>query len=156
MAEIRDYTQSSFACENVQITWYDYDKFFKYVTEHPEATGQEITLAFHKAYCNSMNGSNLTLNASAINLENFDTFYTPFKDFAHQINLYIDNSPENVKAALQKMTPIHETTVLDLITFAKYISEVATDSPEMKEAADRLIEAWGTPQNQPKDFVLGN
>ncbi len=153
MAEIKDYTKSSFACENVQITWYDYDKFFQYMTDNPNATPSDTVKSFLTEYCKSMNGTDVVLTASALNLERFDDFYIKFKDFAKELNNFTDRAPEKVKDALVKMTPIKGVTVFDIITFAKYISENAKDDPTMKQMADELIEVYGEPTNRSNEFL---
>lgn len=153
MAEIRDVAQGAFACENVQITWYDYDKFFEFVTKNPAATGQEIANAFHAAYCASMNGGKMVLTASSFDLEKYDVFHEPFKAFAKELNAYVDRAAEPVKAALAKLTPIKETTHFDLLNFARHLAVQAKDDPSMKAACDALVEAWGKPENAETEFV---
>lgn len=153
MAEIREVAQAAFACENVQITWYDYDKFFDFVTKNPAATGQEIAKAFHAAYCASMRGGKMVLTASAYDLERFDVFYEPFKEFAKELVGFLGRSPEPVKAALAKLTPIKETTHFDLINFVRHLKAQAKGDAAMASACDALLAAWGKPENVETELV---
>lgn len=153
MSEIRDSVHSAFACENVQITWYDYDKFFQYLHDNPKCTPQEIARAFLVAYTRSMAGGTMVLNATAFDLDRFDSFFAPFKDFAAELSAYADRAPDKVKEALSVLTPIKETTVFDLRHFAGALAAKAKGDERMQATARGLVDSWGEPGGSPAGFV---
>ncbi|MEZ7891232.1 MAG: clostripain-related cysteine peptidase [Candidatus Wallbacteria bacterium] len=156
LKEIADYVKCVFACENVQINWYAYDDFLRYLDKNPAAAGDELAKVYHKCYVDFMRNwarqrgqsDKMVLTASAFDLTKFKDFDEAFKRFSAVLNNFADNNIEAVNSVLTTTMPLSEVTVFDLISFVKNIKQIAANDPEMNSACDALLKSYGAPVNK--------
>lgn len=153
LKEIADSVYGLYCCENVQINWYGYDDFLRYLTTHPDGNGPEMARAYHKAYVDFMRNwarqkgqaDKMVLTSTAYDLTKYKKFDEAFSKFSQVLNNYADTNLEAVQAVLASLTPITDVTVFDLIDFVKKIQAASKDNKEMSNACKAVLEAYGAP-----------
>lgn len=154
--EIADYAEALYACENVQINWYGYDDFLRYLDKRPESKGTDLARAYHKAYVDFMRNwarqkgvaDKMVLTSTAFDLTKFKEFDQAFAKFAQAINAYADAKPEIVNQVLAATLPISEVSVFDLIDFVKKVQAAAKEDKNLQNACKEVLEAYGKPTNK--------
>ena len=152
LKEISEYVHGVYACENVQINWYAYDKFLKALTSKPELSGNKLAGIYLKTYVDYMrnwtrqtgNSDKMVLTSSAFDLTKFKNFDAAFTTFSAQLNAFSDSNPEAVDLVLKAMKPLNDVSVFDLIDFTKKIKAEAKDNKDMRNACDDLLKAYGS------------
>jgi len=154
--EISEYAEALYACENVQINWYGYDDFLRFLDKKPESKGTDLARAYHKAYVDFMRNwarqkgqtDKMVLTSTAFDLTKYKNFDNAFVKFSQAINAYADAKPEIVNQVLAAMKPVNDVSVFDLIDFVKKVQAAAKDDKNLQNSCREVLEAYGKPINK--------